>query len=102
MLESWQREERASESPAQDSLGGPVVEASELHPSRAELQRKKEVEEALKLVDAAMKAAEGQLDTIPNLPSARLKRKVASWSSAWASPFAPTSQTYSGDIHDLI
>ena len=55
---------------------GPVIVTPSLDLTRTELERQKEVERALKLVDAAMKAAEGQLDDIPNLPSARLKRKV--------------------------
>ena len=58
---------------------GPVIDTPSLDPTRTELERQKEVERALKLVDAAMKAAEGQLDDIPNLPSARLKRKVGSF-----------------------
>ena len=77
VLEGWQKEERAPELPEQDDLRGPVIDHPALLPSVTEPQRKKEVEEALKLVDAAMKAAEGQLDNIPNLPSARLKRKVS-------------------------
>ena len=76
VLEGWQRQEGAPKLLEQDDLEGSVIDHPALHPSGTELQRKKEVEEALKLVNAAMKAAEGQLDDIPNLPSARLKRKV--------------------------
>ena len=79
VLEGWQKED--FERSEQHGIKSPVIDTSVVHPPRTELQRKKEVEEALKLVNAAMKAAEGQLDDIPNLPSARLKRRVAirSW-----------------------
>ena len=77
VLDGWQKERSTSDRPEQDGISSPVIDTSVVHPSRTELQRKKEVEEALNLVNAAMKAAEGQLDDIPNLPSARLKRKVA-------------------------
>ena len=77
VLEGWQKEEQTPQSSEQQALRGTVIDTSIVHPSRTELQRQREVAEALKLVDAAMKAAEGQLGDIPNLPSARLKRKVA-------------------------
>lgn len=81
VLQGWQKGVSTPQPSEQNDVKYPVIDTSVVHPSRTELQRKKEVEEALKLVNAAMKAAEGQLDDIPNLPSARLKRKVAirSW-----------------------
>lgn len=74
MLESWRREEAISRSSA--GSRDPVIDTPAQKASKTEAERQKEVERALRLVDAAMKTAEGQLDSITTLPSARLKRKA--------------------------
>jgi hypothetical protein len=76
VLESWNREESRSSGSGQSSSVRSVTETPSLDPTKTELQRQKEVERALKLVDAAMRAAEGQLDHITSLPSARSTSKV--------------------------
>lgn len=76
MLESWNTEESRSTGSGQSEFVRSRIETPSLDPTKTELQRQKEVERALELVDAAMKAAEGQLDHITSLPSARSKSKV--------------------------
>lgn len=77
MLESWRQEEAQAERSPHGGAGGPIIDTPSLDPTKTELERQREVERALRLVDVAMKKAEGQLTHIPNLPSARLRRRVS-------------------------
>ena len=76
VLESWRQEEAQTKQSSQGRASGPIIDTPPLDLSKTEQERQREVERALRLVDAAMKKAEGQLTHIPNLPSARLRRKV--------------------------
>ena len=76
MLESWRQEEAQAKHSSQGGARGPIIDTPSLDLSKTEQERQREVERALRLVDAAMKKAEGQLTHIPDLPSARLRRKV--------------------------
>ena len=77
VLESWRQEEAQAQQSPQGGASGPIIDTPSLDLSKTEQERQREVERALRLVDAAMKKAEGQLTHIPNLPSARLRRKVS-------------------------
>ena len=76
VLESWRQEEAQATHSSQGEASEPIIDTSSLDLNKTEQERQREVDRALRLVDAAMKKAEGQLTHIPNLPSARLRRKV--------------------------
>jgi hypothetical protein len=73
---------RARKEDNQGPAAAELVVASEICPkeqstdSRTEAEKAKEVEVALRRVEAALRMAEHTLDDIPNLPSARMKKEV--------------------------
>ncbi|CAK0740920.1 hypothetical protein CVIRNUC_001287 [Coccomyxa viridis] len=85
VLESWRQEEAQATHSSQGGESGSILDTPSLDLSKTEQERQREVERALRLVDAAMKKAEGQLTHIPNLPSARLRRKRPQWVNALVS-----------------
>ena len=73
-VSSWQAGSEQREPLSQDTTKKATNKQSQ---DKTELEKAKEVAEALRLVEQALRKAEDKLEDIPNLPSARLRREVS-------------------------
>lgn len=81
-LSSWQ-EPSGQRLPSQDNTSQSAGASPQ---GKTEAEKGREVAEALRQVEEALKSAQDKLEDIPNLPSARPRRKVCDSTLGYTSP----------------